>query len=146
MFRGIKEAVPRPLASPETLGRVTDLSTRYGSRQRPRWLWPVVTAAGIAIGVAFAAWVGFQKEPVSAQVWGYEVLDDNQVIVKLDVVRPDPIDVTCTVYAQAFDQSIVGEKAVVVPPSERKVVRVEIPIETERRAVTGVLRTCVPVD
>ncbi len=131
---------------PETLVHVTDLSSRYGSRQRPRWFWPVVAAVGITLGIAFAAWVGFQKDPVTGRLWGYEVMSDSEVAVKLDVIRPDPLAVTCTVYAQAEDHSIVGEKTVDVPASDREKVRVFIDIETERRAVTGVLRTCVATD
>ena len=125
---------------------MTDLSTRYGARQRPRWFWPAIAAVGITLGIAFAAWVGFQKDPVTGRLWGYEVTSANQVTVKLDVVRPDPLAVTCTVYAQAADHSIVGEKTVEVPPSQREKVRVFIDIETERKAVNGVLRTCVPAD
>ncbi|MET0468940.1 MAG: DUF4307 domain-containing protein [Aeromicrobium sp.] len=125
---------------------MTDLSSRYGSRQRPRWFWPAIAAVGITLGIAFAAWVGFQKDPVTGRLWGYDVIDDNRVTVTLDVVRPDPLDVTCTVYAQAADHSIVGEKTVDVPASEQEKVRLDIDIETERRAVTGVLRTCAPTD
>ena len=125
---------------------MTDLSSRYGSRQRPRWFWPTIAGVGIALGVAFAAWVGFQNDPVTGRLWGYEVVSDSQVSVSLDVIRPDPLDVTCTVYAQADDHSIVGEKTVDIPASEDEKVRVDIDIETERRAVTGVLRTCVPAD
>jgi hypothetical protein len=125
---------------------VTDLSSRYGSSQRPRWFWPTIAAIGIALGVAFAAWVGFQKDPVTGRLWGYDVVSDSQVAVTLDVVRPDPLDVTCTVYAQSADHSIVGEKFVDVPASEQEKVRLTIDIETERRAVNGVLRTCVAAD
>jgi hypothetical protein len=132
--------------APETLVDVTDLSTRYGSRQRPRWFWPAVAAVGITLGIAFAAWVGFQKDPVTGRLWGYEVVSDSRVEVKLDVIRPDPLAVTCSVYAQAEDHSIVGEKTVDVPASGQEKVRVLIDIETERRGVNGVLRTCVPTD
>jgi hypothetical protein len=125
---------------------VTDLSSRYGTRRRPRWFWPAVAAVGIALGIAFAAWVGFQKDAVTGRLWGYDVVDDRQVTVTLDVVRPDPLAVQCTVYAQAADHSVVGEKTVDVPASEQEKVRVTIDIETERRAVNGVLRTCEPVD
>ena len=125
---------------------VTDLSSRYGSRQRSRWFWPAVAAVGITLGIAFAAWVGFQKDPVTGRLWGYEVVSDSRVEVKLDVIRPDPLAVTCSVYSQAEDHSIVGEKTVDIPASTREKVRVLIDIETEREAVNGVLRTCVPTD
>jgi hypothetical protein len=146
VFRLSDEAVQEQWDAPETLEDVTDLSTRYGSHQRPRWFWPTVAAIGIALGVAFAAWVGFQKDSVTGRLWGYDVVSDHQVTVTLDVIRPDPLDVTCTVYAQAADHAIVGEKTVDIPASQREKVRVEIDIETERKAVNGVLRTCVPAD
>lgn len=123
---------------------VTDLSARYGTTRRPRWFWPLVTVVGVVMGVAFAAWVGFQDKPVTGRLYGYDVVDDNLVSVTLDVIRPEPIDVRCTVYAQAADHSIVGEKTVDVPADGADKTRVAIDIETERRAVNGVLRTCLP--
>ncbi|WP_456695421.1 DUF4307 domain-containing protein [Aeromicrobium sp. P5_D10] len=125
---------------------MTDLNSRYGTRQRPRWLWPAVAAVGIALGIAFAAWVGFQKDPVTGRLWGYDVINDKQVAIKLDVIRPDPLAVRCTVYAQAADHTIVGEKTIDVPASDKEKVRVTTTIETERKAVNGVLRTCVAAD
>jgi hypothetical protein len=125
---------------------VTDLGARYGTSNRPRWFWPLITAVGITIGIVFAAWVGFQDKPITARVWGYDVVDDHKVTVKLDVVRPDPLDIECTVYAQAADHSIVGEKTVELPAIDEKEIRIEVDIETERRAVTGVLRTCVAAE
>ena len=125
---------------------MTDLGARYGTRNRPRWFWPMIAAVGITIGIAFAAWVGFQDKPITARVYGYDVVDDHSVTVKLDVVRPKPLDVQCTVYAQAADHSVVGEKTVDLPASEQEEQRISIDVETERRAVTGVLRTCVAAE
>ncbi|MFZ0141092.1 MAG: DUF4307 domain-containing protein [Aeromicrobium sp.] len=125
---------------------MTDLEERYGGRRRPRWLWPVVAAVGVLLGIAWAAWVAFQPRPVTAELYGYEVVDDHQVKVTLDVHRPEPLDVRCTVYAQAKDHSIVGEKTVTVPADDREKTRVSVSLETERRAVTGVLRTCQSMD
>ena len=121
---------------------MTDLSDRYGTRGRPRWLWPVVAAVGVTIGVLAAAWIAFQPRPVTAQVYGYEVVDGHHVTVTLNVHRPEPVAVRCTVYAQAHDHSNVGEKTVTVPAGDRENTRVKIALETERRAVTGVLRMC----
>ena len=135
-----------PPPTPETLGGVTDLSDRYGTRGRPRWLWHVVAAVGVAIGVLAAAWVAFQPRPVSAQLYAYDVVDDHHVAITLTVHRPEPVAVRCTVYAQAHDHSIVGEKTVTVPADDRKNTRVQISLETERRAVTGVLRMCQSSD
>lgn len=125
---------------------MTDLSDRYGTRGRRRWLWPVVAVLGVALGVAWAAWVGFQPRPVTAEVFGYEVVDDHRVDITLNVHRPEPLAVECTVYAQSEDHAVVGEKTVTVPAGDRETTRVRIELETERRAVTGVLRMCQPAD
>jgi uncharacterized protein DUF4307 len=125
---------------------VTDLSDRYGTGGRPRWWWPAIAAVGVLIGIAWAAWVGFQPKPVSAQLYGYEIVDDHKVTITLDVHRPDPLAVRCTVFAQAEDHSIVGEKTITVPADDREDARVRISLETERRAVNGVLRTCESAD
>ena len=123
---------------------MTDLGARYGTSKRPRWFWPLIAAVGITIGIAFAAWVGFQDKPITARVWGYDVVDDHKVTVKLDVVRPDPLDIECTVYAQGDDHSIVGEKTVDVAAGKAEKTRITIDVQTERKAVTGVLKTCEP--
>ena len=125
---------------------MTDLSDRYGTQGRPRWLWPVVAAIGVTLGVAWAAWVAFQPRPVTAELYGYEVMDDNRVNVTLNVHRPEPLPVRCTVYAQSQDHAIVGEKTVTVPAGDRETTRVSIALQTERRAVTGVLRRCESLD
>ena len=121
---------------------MSDLAARYGTGGSRRWLWPVVAVLGIGAGVAFAAWVAFQPRPVHGILWGYEVLDEHHVRVTLELYRPDPLAVECTVFAQAADQSVVGERAITVPPSAKKKTRVATVIKTERRAVNGVLRGC----
>ncbi|MCW2829701.1 MAG: hypothetical protein JWP31_393 [Aeromicrobium sp.] len=142
----VAPAVTARFGAPETLDPVTDLSNRYGARTRPRWFWPAIAAIGIGLGVAFAAWVGFQNDPVTGRLWGYDVVDESLVRVKLDVIRPDPLAVRCTVYAQAADHSVVGEKTIDIAASRDEKQRITIEIETQRRAVNGVLRTCVPAD
>ena len=62
------------------------------------------------------------------------------------IVDTDPVAVECTVYARAEDHSIVGEKTVTVPADEDENVRVPVSLETERRAVTGILRMCQSLD
>lgn len=117
-----------------------DLTTRYGSSRR---IWPFFAVVGIAAAVAWAAWVALQPRPVNAVVWGYKVLDDHHIRVVVDVYRPKPTAVQCTVYAQAMDHAVVGERTVDVAGSPPKI-RIKPVITTERRAVTGVLRGCRP--
>ncbi|HUQ00228.1 MAG TPA: DUF4307 domain-containing protein [Aeromicrobium sp.] len=121
---------------------MSDLDSRYGRRGAHRWTWPVVAVIGIAVLVAWAAWVAFQPRPVDAVLWGYDVLDDHRVRVTLELHRPQPVAVQCDVYAQAQDHSTVGERTIDIPADDRT--RVRAVITTERRAVNGVLRGCRP--
>ena len=105
----------------------------------------MIAVIGVAAAVAWAAWVAFQPRPVNGVLWGYEVLGDHRVQVTLDVYRPDPLAVECTVFAQAQDHSVVGERTITVPPAIKENTRVKTTITTERRAVNGVLRGCRPL-
>jgi hypothetical protein len=109
-----------------------------------RWTLPAAAVVGIIALVAWAAWVAFQPRPVNAVLWGYDVLDDHRVRVTLELHRPKPIAVTCTVYAQAADHTIVGERTIAVSADDRT--RVRAVVTTERRAVNGVLRGCRPAE
>jgi len=122
---------------------MSDLDARYGKR-RPRWVLTVGAVLAIAAGVALAAWVAFQPRPVHGVLWGYDVLDDHHVQVTLDLYRPEPLAVECTVVAQAYDHSVVGERTITVPPGTKKNTRVTTVITTERRPVIGILRGCRP--
>lgn len=123
---------------------MTDLDVRYGRRTPRRWLLPAAAALGICALVSWAAWAAFQPRPVGAVLWGYDVVDEHHVRVTVDVHRPRPLAVRCTVYAQAADHAVVGERTVVVPADEREDTRVRVLVTTERRAVNGVLRGCQP--
>lgn len=125
---------------------MTDLRERYGRRTRPRWLWLTVAGVGIALGVAWAAWVGFQHPGVNAELRSYDVIADDRVEVTVEVYRPDPVAVRCTVYAQAADYSVVGEKSRDLPAGGGELSEVTVTVETSRPAVNGVLRGCQTLD
>lgn len=121
---------------------MADLSTRYGTRTRRPWLFPAVVVVGIVFGITWAVWVATADKPFSARVYGYEVTGEHETIVKLDIHRPQPRALECTVYAQAEDHAIVGERTITIPSSTRVAIRTTTTIVTERRAVTGVLKDC----
>lgn len=125
---------------------VSTLDARYGRRTRGRWLWPTVAAVGVLLGVAWAAWVALDTDPVSGEIHGYTVESPTRVVATLDVRRPDPVPARCTLYAQALDHSVVGERTVDVPAGRGERTRVTVPITTEREAVTAVVRTCQVLD
>jgi len=119
------------------------LERRYGAARTRRW--PVVAAASVLMVVALAwiTWVAIdQDKSVAYQLNSYDVVSDNQMVVTIELNRDDGAAVECEIYAQSDDHAIVGERVVTVPPGDPGTIRLEEPIKTERRAVTGVLRTC----
>lgn len=106
---------------------------------------PVIAAVLLAAGIAWVAWVAFQDRPVSAEVYGYDVQDSHTTEITLDIDRSRPVKVRCTVYAQAEDHATVGERTFVLPAEEGRT-RYNTSVDTQRRAVTGVLDECTPID
>lgn len=124
---------------------MTDLQSRYGRHRRttPRWLWPVVAAVGVTLGVAWAAWASWSDVPAhQARVHSYEVIDDRTTKVDLEIFYDEPVALICRVFAQSQDKVVVGERSIEVSASSRDQVRVVSEIRTERRAVTAVLDSC----
>ena len=65
---------------------MTDLADRYGTRTSPRWIWWVVAGVGIAVGMAWAAWIALQPRPVSTEVYSFEAVSDTRILsAKADV-------------------------------------------------------------
>ncbi len=121
---------------------MTDLADRYGTRTSPPWLWWAVAAVGMGLGVAWAAWIALQPQAANTDVYAYDVVSDSEIVLTLEIVRDEPAALTCSVYAQAEDHSIVGEKTVDIPSSDQRIVRPEVSLTTTERAVTGVIRSC----
>ena len=121
------------------------LEERYGAPRR--WSRPVAIALVSVLAVVGLAWVLWaaavqSSPPVSAQLRGYEVESEHRISVFVTVTRRHGDPVRCEVYAQAADQSIVGEQTFDLPAGDPGTVTVERAIPTEREAVAGVLRSC----
>ncbi len=124
---------------------MTDLSTRYGTRTRRPWILPVAAGIAIIAAIAWVVWVATADKPFQARVYGYDVINEHTTAVKLDIHRPKPLGLECTVYAQADDHSIVGERTLKIPSSAKVTIHLTTEITTERKAVTGVLKGCTVV-
>ena len=112
-----------------------DVGDRYG-RPAPWRRTAVVAASGIVglLGLSWLAWTTFvhSAPDVSSEIVSWEVIDDQLVSARVDVVirgDADDLEATCRVQAVAADHVVVGE-ATFVPTDGRNVVEVR----TERRA------------
>ncbi len=121
------------------------LADRYGRTRRRPWVFPAIVVLLLATAVAWTLWVALDHadKPVTAQVYGYTVVNDHQIKVTIQVKREAGTKAVCTVNAQALDHSIVGERDVAVPVTTGATTRVQAVVETERRAVAAELKGCV---
>ncbi|MGH3423353.1 MAG: DUF4307 domain-containing protein [Nocardioidaceae bacterium] len=120
-----------------------DLSTRYGTRHAPRWVWVVVAVVLIGAGVAWAWWASQSvTDPVSAQVHSFDVQSEHSTEITLEVHRRDDGAATCEVYAQAMDHTVVGERTIDIAYSDADTVTVSSVIRTDRKAANALVRGC----
>lgn len=124
---------------------MTDLDARYGRKRTPRWILPVAAAILLTAGIAWVGWIALQDRPVSAEVYGYDVQSTDSTKITLDIYRSRSVALQCTVAAQAHDHSTVGERTFKLPAKNGDL-RYSVNVDTERRAVTGVLEQCDPIE
>ncbi len=109
-----------------------ELADRYG-RPAPWRRTAVVLGSGLVgvLGLTWLAWSTlFHATPdASSELVGWEVVSDNAITARVDVVLRGSPDATCEVRAIAADHTVVGE-ASFTPEAGRN----EVQVRTERRA------------
>jgi hypothetical protein len=104
----------------------------------------------LALGVAFAVWVGL-KPGVDTVTWtdvGYSVQGPDRVDVTFELVKDPDVTARCTVQALSTAYAEVGVVTVTVGPAATRTVRQTVPVATQELAVTGIVDSCeaVPTD
>ncbi len=112
----------------------TDLADRYGAPSR--WRRPMTVGLAIILAVVGLGWLGwtvwFHSTPeVTSDLVTFDVVDDHETQVRLDVRLSDGIEASCRLRAFAEDHTTVGEVAFAPVDGTNEVV-----IRTERRATT----------
>lgn len=127
------------------------MAERYGApppaRRRRRALWLTAGSLGL-LGIAMLVWISiefFEPEATSEQV-GFDVVDDRQVQVILDISKPNEETATCTLEALNEGYGQVGITDVTVGPQDERTTRVTVDIATTELATTGVIRECTLVE
>ncbi|WP_347355037.1 DUF4307 domain-containing protein [Intrasporangium sp.] len=106
--------------------------------------WWIVGTIGIGGGIALAVWFGLSAT-LGVPTWetlGSKVVDDQTVMVKFQVTRPEGQPMTCQVRALAKDFATVGSVEVKVPRSPGDTSEERVTFRTTTRAVAGEVRTC----
>ena len=121
------------------------LGDRYGTPAP--WRRRATVVASTLLALVFLGWLGWTTwvhatPDVESDLVGYRVLDEHTATAQVRVhLKDEGIQASCVLRAFAEDHSVVGELA--FTPEFGAAQPVEQTVRTERRAVTGVLRTCV---
>jgi len=121
------------------------MAERYGAPSPYRRIVTVVLLSLLV--AAFLGWLTWAaldhaSAPAGARVRSYDVVSPHEVRVLLDVHRPDNAVLRCTVTAQAVDHTVVGEKAVRVPPGAEGAMTLRVSVTTDREATTAHISGC----
>lgn len=137
---------PAPGTAEEAAERDARLDERYGRRSTsPRRRRAAVAAVAVAAaaGVAWVAWASTGlREPVTHQVIGFSAPTDTAVDLAFQVTKDPGSTARCDVRALAEDYTTVGWLTVDIGPAEGDVVRREVEIRTQQRAVSAEIMGC----
>lgn len=134
---------------------MTDESTppptsRYGQgglRRLPhRFAAVVLGLLGLAAVVAVVV-LGYQRlggtGEVKGDLYGYELLNDHTVSVKINVTRSDPSQpAVCIVRVRTKDGSETGRREVLIGPSTSSTVQVTTTLQSSQPPVMGDIYGC----
>lgn len=113
-----------------------------------RWpTWQIVLAAiAIAAGVAAAAWLSFGRaeSAVTSEEVAFAVNDAQSVTLTFNVIKPRDMTVLCTLEALSHTYVQVGFQELEFGPAAAEKQQFTTTIPTMERAVTAVVKTCVP--
>ncbi|MBS9534661.1 DUF4307 domain-containing protein [Mycobacterium sp. M1] len=122
---------------------------RYGNtglRATPRRLVAIALAALAVATITGLAILGYHRlsgADVKGELFGYQVIDDQTVSVKITVTRSDPSQpVVCIVRVRAVDGSETGRREVLVPPSDSATVQVTTTVKSSQRPMMGDVYGC----
>ncbi|SNT12937.1 protein of unknown function [Micrococcales bacterium KH10] len=117
-------------------------------RARPKWRTWQVTLAIVAIGasVAVAAWFAFGNpdNSVAASEISFTVHGPEETTLVFDITKPTDMTVVCTVEALSHNYLQVGFQEITLGPAETANQRVTTTISTTEKAVTAIVKTCLP--
>ena len=113
-----------------------------------RRTWWIVGTLGVAAMTALAIWFGITATAGKVH-WvntGFDVISDEQVDIRFDVIRDPSRAVTCDLHALDTHHARVGTGQVTVLPEAKSPARHIEPLRTVARAATGYVDTCSYAD
>ena len=124
------------------------LAERYGRTSgdhRRQKTWGIVGAIGVALVLlAWLGWAGLGQPTAQFETrdLGYEMVSEQEIIVKFELSAPPGMRINCAVQALNASYGIVGWALVDIPPAEARTRVFNQPLRTSEPAVTGLLYEC----
>ena len=115
---------------------------RVGGRNLKWWIIAAVFTLAMAL-FATGKIMGAAAEQVTAETFGFKVVDDRTATITFDVTKPPETTVRCTVHAQDLKKALVGSAEIVVPPAAQRTTTHTATIKTTTRAVAAIVQSCV---
>ncbi|MDE0545775.1 DUF4307 domain-containing protein [Microbacterium sp. C7(2022)] len=122
-----------------------ELDLRYGRvspARRRRYLIAAIAAGAVVVG--FIGWgvVAGTLDDVDADATGFEVFDEHEVSVRMQITTAPGRDVTCAVEAQDTNHGVVGWKVVDIPAGDSPTREFTVTLPTTAEATTGFVNSC----
>ena len=137
-------STPRP--GPPASADAADARSRYAPAATPRSrrLRIIGAVAGIAVGIAGAAYLSFgdPDSSVRGQEVSYSVTSSESVEMTFNVAKPLDATVVCTLNALNTNYAQVGTRSVTIGPSDVQEAQFTVQIATTELAVTAVIESC----
>ena len=137
--------------SSRTLGHRTPADARGAvgveSPTRRRTKQVVVAAVALALlgWLGWAAWEHSQSD-VTGELKTFEVIDEHEVRVGVELTRHDGQAIVCDVVAQADDHTTVGEGTVTAPAGPSSHLTATGSVRTDREATSATVSNCRTAD
>ena len=106
------------------------------------WVLVAVFTLGLAL-YGTSRIMGVAAEQVTAETFGFKVVDDRTATITFDVTKPPEATVLCTVHAQDLKKALVGSAEIVIPPASQRVTNHTATIKTTTKAVAAIVQSCV---
>lgn len=98
----------------------------------------------VTVGVVIAL-VAFQRfgADVKGEIGGYQIIDDETVVVTITVTRADPSrPAVCIVRARSINGDETGRREILVPPSTATSVVIDAVVKSTKPPVVGDIYGC----
>jgi hypothetical protein len=121
------------------------LDERYGRARSGSRRWGLIAFVAVAaVAVGLFGWMTFANsaDAATAEVTGFEVVDQHSVSLRFQVSAPVGRSIACAIEAQDEEHGVVGWRVVEYPGSDLHIRAFHETLPTTAGATTGLVNSC----